>query len=196
MESACDGRLFFHTFYFVAAPNIYLWSLLFCQIWYLRLYLCPQLLREKESFSALKPWLLCSRTQLLLLYAACWFSWILDSPYLGTNLVKCLANCYMLDQSHWFGILLCFWCIQWWSIFFFLSFNLWPICFLSVHRLDKIEGSGFSSISGKHCTCCNFIVLITFMPFFHSHASIFCNVKSIDCDRYLVWGILFWSEEV
>ncbi len=106
----------------------------------------------------------------------------------------------MLDQSHWLVILLGFWCIQGWSIF--LSFILCPICLLSVHRTDKIEGSEFSSISGKYCTCCNFIVLITFMPFFHSHASIFCNIKSIDCDMYLVffylksWGILLWSEEV
>ena len=68
-----------------------------------------------------------------------------------------------------------------------MSFRLCPICLLSVHRPDKIEGSEFSSISGKYCTCCNFIVLITFMPFFHSHASIFCNVKSIDCDMYLVF---------
>ncbi len=52
---------------------------------------------------------------------------------------------------------------------------------LSVHRPDKIEGSELSSISGKNCTCCNFIVLITFMPFVHSHASI------IDCDMYLVF---------
>lgn len=95
----------------------------------------------------------------------------LDPWYLGMNPVKCLVNCFLLDQSHWLGRLLCFWCTQRWSIF--LSFRLCPICLLSVHRPDKIEGSEFSSISGKHCTCCNFIVLITFMPFFHSHVSIF-----------------------